>query len=118
MTDLRQALADISAIRSQVAGGTQFRGYGPLTSAISGVLALVVAAAESYFMPRSNDLRVFLAVWTLTAAVSVILAGLETIGRARRVHRGLATAMIHSAVEQFLPSRRVSSSQAVGIFAR
>jgi hypothetical protein len=29
MTELRQALAEIRAIRTQVARGTQFRGYGP-----------------------------------------------------------------------------------------
>ena len=31
MTELRQALDDINAIRSQVARGTQFRGYGPVS---------------------------------------------------------------------------------------
>jgi hypothetical protein len=104
MTELRQALDDISAIRTQVARGTQFRGYGPLSVASSGVLALLVAGAESRWMAGSNyGLKSFLGVWIATAAVSVLLSALETIFRARRVHSGLAMEMIQAAVEQFLP---------------
>jgi hypothetical protein len=111
MTELRQALDDISAIRTQVARGTQFRGYGPLSVASSGVLALLVAAAESHWMAGSNHrmagsnqaLKVFLGVWIATAAIAVFLSALETIFRARRVHSGLAMEMIQAAVEQFLP---------------
>jgi hypothetical protein len=105
MTELRQALDDISAIRTQVARGTQFRGYGPLSVASSGVLALLVAGAESRWMAGSNyGLKAFLGVWIATAAVAVFLSALETIFRARRVHSGLAMEMIQAAVEQFLPS--------------
>ena len=104
MTELHRALKDISAIRSQVARGTQFRGYGPLSVAASGILALSVAAAQSRWLPDSvHDLKVFLGVWISTAALSVILAAIETSARVRRVHSGLAMEMIHAAVEQFLP---------------
>ena len=104
MTELRQALAEISAIRTQVARGTQFRGYGPNSIAASGILALVVAAAQARWLPASgHDAEVFLAVWVTTAAISVALAAGETVVRARRVHVGFAREMIHAAVEQFLP---------------
>jgi hypothetical protein len=104
MTELRQALDDISAIRTQVARGTQFRGYGPLSVASSGILALLVAGAQSHWTAGSNyGLKSFLGVWIATAAVAVFLSALETIFRARRVHSGLATEMIQAAVEQFLP---------------
>lgn len=104
MTELRQALDDISAIRTQVARGTQFRGYGPLSVALSGVLALLVAAAQSHWVAHSNQgLKAFLDVWIATAAVAVFLSALETIFRARRVHSGLALEMIQAAAEQFLP---------------
>jgi hypothetical protein len=104
MTELRQALDDISAIRSQVARGTQFRGYGPLSIAASGVLALLVAAAQSQWLPAAaHDFRLFLSVWITTAAVSVFLSALETISRVRKVHSGLAMEMIQAAAEQFLP---------------
>jgi len=46
MTDLTQALAEISEIRASMARGTQFRGYGPASTAVSGTLALIVAAAQ------------------------------------------------------------------------
>jgi hypothetical protein len=104
MTELRQALDDINAIRSQVARGTQFRGYGPVSVASSGVLALAVAAAQSRWLQSSeHDLRVFLLVWISTAALAVSLSALETVFRVRRVHSGLALEMIQAAAEQFLP---------------
>lgn len=104
MTELRQALDDINAIRTQVARGTQFRGYGPLSVACSGFLALLVAAAQSRWMSGSvHDLKLFLGVWISTAAVALFLSALETIFRVRRVHSGLALEMIQAAAEQFLP---------------
>ena len=104
MTELRQALDDINAIRSQVARGTQFRGYGPVSVASSGVLALAVAAAQARWVQSSeHDLRVFLLVWISTAAVALSLSALETVFRVRRVHSGLALEMIQAAAEQFLP---------------
>jgi len=105
MTDLTQALAEISEIRAQVARGTQFRGYGPASIAVSGALALMVAATQAHWMKEGGrDVVPFLAVWVATAAVSVALTTFETIIRSRRVHSGFATEMIHSAVEQFLPA--------------
>ena len=105
MTNLSQALAEISAIRAQVARDTQFRGYGPATIAVSGVLALLVAAAESHWSREIGaDALRFLAIWAGTAAVAVILTAGETIIRARRVHSGFASAMIQAAVEQFFPA--------------
>jgi hypothetical protein len=105
VTELRQALAEISAIRAQVARGTQFRGYGPFSIASSGVLALLVAAMEARWLPNSTrDVAAFLLIWVATAAVSVVLTTFETITRARRVHSGFAGEMLHSAVEQFLPA--------------
>jgi hypothetical protein len=51
MKDLERALADITAIRSQIARGTQFRGYGPITVAATGLLALLAAASQALFLP-------------------------------------------------------------------
>jgi hypothetical protein len=104
MTELRQALDDINAIRTQVARGTQFRGYGPLSVASTGVLAVLVAGIQSRWLTAStHDLRLFLGVWIATAAVSVFMSALETIFRVRKVHSGLAMEMIQAAAEQFLP---------------
>lgn len=104
MSDFRQALAEINAIRTQVARDTQFRGYGPVTIAASGVLALLVAASQSLMNRDGSDFLSFLVVWVSTAAISVALTATETIRRARRVHSGLANEMLQAAVEQFLPA--------------
>jgi hypothetical protein len=40
----------------------------------------------------------------VTAAVSLIIIIIETLFRAPRVHSGLATQMVHSALEQFMPA--------------
>ncbi|HEX3951907.1 MAG TPA: hypothetical protein VHW95_18810 [Steroidobacteraceae bacterium] len=104
MTELRQALDDINAIRSQVARGTQFRGYGPLSVASTGILAMVVAAAQAHWAPASqHELKAFLVIWIATAAAAVLMSAIETVFRVRRVHSGLAVEMIQAAVEQFLP---------------
>jgi uncharacterized membrane protein len=105
MTELRQALAEIRAIRTQVARGTQFRGYGPRSNAASGVLALGVAALQArWFSGSPHAVSEFLAIWVATAALCVCMSAWETVTRARRVHDGFAKEMTHAAVEQFLPA--------------
>jgi hypothetical protein len=106
MKELRDALSEIQVIRSQVARGSEFRGYGPASIAASGILALLVAAAQAEWMTRhpKPQVAMWLMVWIGTAAVAVLLTGIETFARARRVHRGLAREMVQSAVEQFLPA--------------
>jgi hypothetical protein len=106
MKDLQQALSEIHSIRHQLARGTEFRGYGPATIAISGILALLVAAVQAQWLAKhaKTDLWIWLGVWTATAAVSLFLTGTETFARARRVHVGLAKEMVQAAVEQFLPA--------------
>ena len=105
MTELRQALAEIRAIRTQVARGTQFRGYGPRSIAASGVLAFAVAAIQvSWLTGSQHDFSEFLQIWVATAAFSVALSAWETVTRARRLHDGFAKEMTHAAVEQFLPA--------------
>jgi hypothetical protein len=104
MSDLRRALAEINAIRTQVARDTQFRGYGPASIAASGMLALLVAAVQSHSIKEGQDFSVYFVAWVATAALSLALAAFETIGRSRRVHCGFAMEMIHAAVEQFLPA--------------
>ena len=106
MKDLRRALSEIRTIRNQVARGTEFRGYGPASIAVSGILAFLVTALQAQWMSKASSLdpAAWLAAWTATAAVAVLLTGTETFARARRVHVGLAREMIQSAVSQFLPA--------------
>src|ERR1700691_3695466 len=103
MKELQQALSEIQSIRCQVARGTEFRGSGPGSIAVSGILALLVAAVQARWM-ANTDIAIWLGVWAGTAAVSVLLTGVETFARSRRVHVGFAREMVRSAVAQFLPA--------------
>ncbi|MGO8976687.1 MAG: hypothetical protein ACLQJ0_10910 [Steroidobacteraceae bacterium] len=105
MPELHRALAEINAIRGQIARVTEFQGYGPASVAGSGILALSVALVQSHWLKGSAPgIRAFLLVWIAVAAVSVLLTGIEMVKRARRVHVGLANAMMQRAVEQFVPA--------------
>jgi len=105
MSNLNDALAEISAIRSQIARETEFRGYGPASVAASGIIALLVAALQAHWLRSStHDFGAYLAIWIATAAISLALSGTETVLRARRVHSSFANEMIYQAAEQFLPA--------------
>ena len=105
MSDLDKALADIVAIRSQLAAGTAFRGYGPVAMAATGAVALGTALAQFVWLddPTTHPLA-FLLGWAAAAALSALIIWVEMLARSRRHHSGLADAMIYQAVEQFLPS--------------
>ena len=105
MRDLERALADITAIRSQMARGTQFRGYGPATIAATGVLTILAGGAQALWLPEpAADIAGYLILWVVVAAVSAIMIGVEMVARARRMHSGLADEMLYTAVEQFMPA--------------
>ena len=105
MRDLDKALADITAMRAQMARGTEFQGDGPITVAATGVLALVAAGAQAILIPEpATSVFSYLALWVATAAASVILIAIEMVARSQRLHTGLADEMIHGATEQFIPA--------------
>jgi hypothetical protein len=102
---LADALADIVAIRSQIARGTRFRGFGSATVAATGVLALAVAAGQALWL---GDARarpaLFFGLWIAAAGVAFAMIGVEAVRRSRRLHSGLADAMVWNAIEVFLPA--------------
>ena len=105
MRDLERALADITAIRSQMARGTQFRGYGPVTIAATGLLTILAAGVQALLLPEpAADIAGYLILWVVVAAASATLIGVEMVARTRRIHSGLADEMLHAAVEQFMPA--------------
>jgi hypothetical protein len=105
MSDLDKALADIFVIRSQIAAGTAFRGYGPAAVAVTGGLALLTTIVQFFWLDDStaNPLP-FFGFWAATAVVSASLIWIEMRARSRRHHSGLADAMVTQAIEQFLPA--------------
>jgi len=105
VADLYKALQQIHAIRGQVARGTEFRGYGPETVAVTGLLAAAAAVFQSIALksPDSNAVG-YLAIWVATAGLALLVTGFQTVTRTRRVHPGLARQMMFSAGESFLPA--------------
>jgi hypothetical protein len=105
MKDLERALADITAIRSQMARGTEFRGYGPVTVAATGLLALLAGALQALLLPDPAATPLgYLSLWAGMAAIAVILTACEMVARTRREHGGLADEMLYAAVEQYIPA--------------
>jgi hypothetical protein len=105
MSDLRRALAEIEAIRGQVARATQFRGYGPATLAATGLLAAIAAVTQAVYIPdAAANPGAYLRLWVGTATVSFALIVLEAISRARRAHSTLSLPMLRCAGEEFLPA--------------
>jgi hypothetical protein len=105
MRDLDKALADIFAIRSQIAAGTAFRGYGPATVAATGGVALLTAILQFLWLDNPTGRPIaFFTGWAAAALLSAGLIWIEMQARSRRHHSGLADAMIQQAVEQFLPA--------------
>lgn len=103
--DLDRALTEIRAMRSQIARGTEFRGYGPVALAGTAGLAIAAAVVQAQWIEHPLvDIRSYLGLWIATAALSAIMIGTDVIVRTRRVHRGLADEMIRAAVEQMLPA--------------
>ena len=76
MSDLDKALADIIAIRSQIAAGTAFRGYGPAAIAATGGVALLTAVLQYLWLgdPNGHPLT-FLFGWAAAAAAGWGAAG-------------------------------------------
>jgi hypothetical protein len=108
MNDLDDALADISAIRTQIARSSLFHGYGPATVAGTGLLAIAAAAVQAALLDvPASDLASYLALWIGTALLGAAITGAEMIVRARRIHGDLASDMLAAAVEQFLPALAV-----------
>lgn len=105
MNELNKALGDIDSIRRQVAHSTEFRGYGPVTLACTGFIAVAAALAQWLWLPDPvHHILAYLGIWIATAALSAALIGIEMFARTRRIHCGMADEMIRMAVEQFLPS--------------
>ena len=108
MTELDQALANITAIRQQMARGTLFRGYGPAALATSGLLAMGAALAQHAWLPAPlQDIGAYLSLWVAVALASTVLIASEAVRRSQQAHGGLADDMLKASAEQFLPAALV-----------
>jgi hypothetical protein len=105
MQDLHKALADISAMRDQMARGTLFRGYGPAALAATGGIAILAALAQpTLIVQPTRQLSAYVSFWAAVAALSVVIIAIEAVRRSRQEHGGLADDMLRAAAVQFLPA--------------
>ena len=103
--DLREALLQISEIRSQMARTQVFRGYRSATSAFSGIVAIVAATLQSIFLPHPlQEIGWYIALWCGSALLCVAMVGVEMIVRTRKLASPAQSQLTLLAVEQFLPS--------------
>jgi hypothetical protein len=103
LSEFERALAEIAALKGQMARAVEFRGYGPRAFAITAALAACAAVAQALWLPTDN-VWIWLGLWTGVAAASAAVIGIEMVGRSRRLHSGLADELLKAAVEQFLPA--------------
>jgi len=101
----KQALAEISALRLQMARNTEFHGFGPATLAMTSGLAIAASLVQSHWLPDpASRINFYLGLWSGTAVLSVVLIAVEAIRRSHAAHQGLADDMLAAAAEQFLPA--------------
>jgi hypothetical protein len=101
---LHDALAQITEIRSQMARTQTFRGYRSATVAFSGLLALLVSAAQAAWIPHPQlDVESYVKLWAAVAALSVAVVAFELVIHCRRAGSPLTTQVTWLAVQQFAP---------------
>ena len=102
--DFNRALAEINALRGQMARSTEFRGYGPATIAATGLLGLAAGMGQGWLLPHpAQDIGDYLLLWIMTAAIAITAISLETIPRTWRMHPSLGREMILNAAMHFVP---------------
>lgn len=103
--ELREALAQIAEIRSQMARTEVFRGYRAAPVAFSGVMAIAAAGAQVAWVPDPvEQIGAYLTLWVGAAMVSALAAGGGMIVGNRRVDRSTWRRRITwMAIEQFVP---------------
>src|SRR5258705_8999575 len=76
MKDLNDALSEIAAIRSQIVRTAEFRGYGPITVAMTGLVAIAAAELQARLLPAAaHEVATYLTLWISTAAIAISLIG-------------------------------------------
>ena len=70
---------------------TEFRGYGPVTLATTGLLAMVAASAQALWLTDpAKHILLYVSIWVSTAVASATLIGVQTVTRTRRIHSRLS----------------------------
>lgn len=103
--ELRDAIDQITTIRSQLAATEHLKSLRAIPVALSGVLAIAAAIAQSLWLenPIENPRR-YLMLWCGAAVISGVLAAVVVARRTYRCPGELSAANAWLAVRQFAPS--------------
>lgn len=108
--ELRDAIDQISTIRTQLAATERLRSLRAVPVALSGLLALLAAMAQTLWLGDPMvDTRRYLTLWCGVAAVSGIAAAVVVLRRAQQSDSALGVANARLAAMQFLPSLLVGA---------
>ena len=103
--DVTHALDQIDQIRRQMVRGSVFRGYRAQTTALTGILAMLAAAAQAKWLPDPwHHLPAYFSLWGGLAIFSAALFTAEQIRRCRRLSSPLQTQRTIEAAERFIPT--------------
>ena len=102
--ELRDAIDQITTIRTQLAATERLRSLRALPVAFSGLLAVLAALVQAHYI--DDPLRVphqYLTLWVGSAIVSGIAACIVVVRRAQRFPSALSVANARLAAVQFAP---------------
>ncbi|HEX3359034.1 MAG TPA: hypothetical protein VHS31_18790 [Tepidisphaeraceae bacterium] len=102
---LNDALSQIADIRQQIARSQAFRGYRSLSTALTGVLAILAAFVQKLcVVDPMHHLDRYLTIWLITALTSIAIVGMELAMRCWRSDQPLQRELSFHAIEQMTPS--------------
>ncbi|MBS0580578.1 MAG: hypothetical protein JSR36_15080 [Proteobacteria bacterium] len=105
MSELSRALADIQAIKAQLARSAQFHGYGAGSVCATALLALLAGLLQGIYLPDPvHQVELYLVLWVSTAGVALLIIEVDAFTRAQRLHPDMAWRMFAAAGAQFLPA--------------
>jgi hypothetical protein len=103
--ELRDAIDQITTIRSQLAATEHLKSLRAIPVALSGVLAIAAAIAQTLWLENPiDDPRHYLMLWCGAAVISGVLAAVVVTRRTFRCPGELSAANAWLAVRQFAPS--------------
>jgi len=103
--ELDEALIQISHIRRQMAQTGTFRGYRALTTAFSGLVALVAAYFQESSLPYPMEHVIrYTAIWVAAALIGALAVTVELIVRYRHSTSETQRQLTLLAAEQFVPA--------------
>ncbi|HEX5050992.1 MAG TPA: hypothetical protein VFZ65_04405 [Planctomycetota bacterium] len=108
--ELRDAIDQISTIRTQLAATEHLRSLRSVPVALSGLLALLAAVAQAQWLGDPMlDPGDYLTLWVGSAVLSGIVATVVVLRRAQRCPSALSVANARLAATQFAPSLLVGA---------